>query len=82
MMGITVYRCQQIKENNWEQSTVFYVISVQSLKPATLRYTLIYFDSKPMERYVFFLWHFSLSSLWKCCPIYCWLQIAVLHGRH
>ena len=40
MMGITVYRCQQIKENNWEQSTVFYVISVQSLKPATLRYTL------------------------------------------
>ena len=35
-----MYRCQQIKENNWEQSTVFYVISVQSLKPATLRDTL------------------------------------------
>ena len=47
MMGITVYRCQQIKENNWEQSTVFYVIAVQSLKPR-------YFDSKPMERYVLF----------------------------
>ena len=40
MMGITVYRCQQIKENNCEQSTVLYVIAVQSLKPATLRDTL------------------------------------------
>ena len=40
MMGITVYRCQQIKENNCEQSTVLYVIAVQSLKPAALRDTL------------------------------------------
>ena len=40
MMGITVYRCQQIKENNCEQSTILYVIAVQSLKPATLRDTL------------------------------------------
>ena len=39
MMGITVYRCQQIKENNCEQSTVLYVIAVQSLKPAALRNT-------------------------------------------
>ena len=54
MMGITVYRCQQIKENNWEQSTVFYVIAVQSLKPATLRDTLTASQWSGM-------WFFSLA---------------------
>ena len=54
MMGITVYRCQQIKENNWEQSTVFYVISVHSLKPATLRDTL---TASQWSGMCFFLWH-------------------------
>ena len=54
MMGITVYRCQQIKENNCEQSTVLYVIAVQSLKPATLRDTLTASQWSGM-------WFFSLA---------------------
>ena len=59
--------------------TLLYVIAVQSLKPATLRDTL---TASQWSGMCFFLWHFSLSSLWKCCPIYCWLQIAALHGKH
>lgn len=55
MMGITVYRCQQIKENNCEQSTVLYVIAVQSLKPAALRDTL---TASQWSSMCFFLWHF------------------------
>ena len=54
MMGITVYRCQQIKENNCEQSTVLYVIAVQSLKPAALRDTL---TASQWSSMCFFLWH-------------------------
>ena len=49
-----VYRCQQIKENNCEQSTVLYVIAVQSLKPATLRDTLTASQWSGM-------WFFSLA---------------------
>ena len=72
MMGITVYRCQQIKENNCEQSTVLYVIAVQSLKPATLRDTL---TASQWSGMWFFSRHFSPSFFnGKCCLISCWLQ--------
>ena len=49
-----MYRCQQIKENYCEQSTVLYVIAVQSLKPATLRDTLTASQWSGM-------WFFSLA---------------------